>query len=213
MNMHFPGPRPATLLVADGHPLILAGLAALVAAEPAFTLAGQALDAHQALEQYARLRPDLMLIDPCLPGGGIEAIGKVRALDPQARIVVLAAQDGVEDVHRALVAGAGGYLPKQSGFEQILHCLHQVAAHGRYLPPELAKKLAGRIQGNALSPRELEILAFLSDGKSNKVIAREAGIGVGTVKYHVNNILSKLNVSCRTEAACVALRRGLIHSY
>jgi DNA-binding NarL/FixJ family response regulator len=92
-----------------------------------------------------------------------------------------------------------------------VHCIRQVAANGNYLPPALAAKLANRIGDDQLSPRELDILIHLSTGKSNKLIARAAGIGVGTVKFHVNNILSKLNVSCRTEAASVALKRGLIH--
>jgi DNA-binding NarL/FixJ family response regulator len=203
-----------SLLVADDHPLIRSGLAALVATEPSLALLGQAVDAVDVVEQYARLRPDVALLDLNMPrGGGLEAIAGIRALEPQARIVILTAYDGEDDVQRALAAGAGGYLVKHGGFEEILHCVREVAAGRSYLPPALARKLAGRIGANQLSRRELEILAHLSAGKSNKLIARAAGIGVGTVKYHVNNILSKLNVSCRTEAACVALRRGLVHPY
>jgi DNA-binding NarL/FixJ family response regulator len=91
--------------------------------------------------------------------------------------------------------------------------MRQVANNRRYLAPQLAEKLARRIHTSALSRRELDILAHLSIGKSNKVIARDAGIGLGTVKYHVNNILSKLNVTCRTEAAHVGRERGLLHAY
>jgi DNA-binding NarL/FixJ family response regulator len=153
-----------------------------------------------------------VLIDLNMPGGsGIDAIAGIRALDPRARIVVLSAHEGEEDVFRAMAGGASAYLLKQSGSGQVLQCLRRVLEHGSFMPPALADKLAARNAGDALSRRELEILAYLSTGKSNKVIARSAGIGVGTVKYHVNNILSKLNVSCRTEAACVALQRGLIH--
>lgn len=203
-----------SVLIADDHPLILDGLAALIESEPGFALAGRATDGVQALERYAALRPDVMLIDLNMPGGsGIEAIARIRALDPRARIVVLSAYEGEEDVFRAMDSGASAYLLKQSGSEQVLECLRRVIEHGRFMPPALAVKLASRVAGDALSRRELEILAYLSTGKSNKMIARVAGIGVGTVKYHVNNILSKLNVSCRTEAACVAMQRGLIHPY
>jgi len=207
-------PRPITVLIADDHPLILAGLAALIRAEPALQLVGEASDAVAAVEQYLRLRPDIMLVDLNMPGGGgVEAIRKIRALVPDARIVILTTYDGDEDVHRGLLAGASAYLLKQSGLDEVLLCVRQVAANRRYLAPGLAEKLAGRVNANRLSRRELEILAHLSAGMSNKMIARTENIGVGTVKYHVNNILSKLNVSCRTEAACVAARRGLIHSY
>lgn len=206
--------RPITLLIADDHPLILAGLAALIRAEPGLQLAGEAADAPAAVAQYMRLRPDVMLIDLNMPGGGgIDAIRQVRALVPDARIVILTAYDGDEDVHRGLQAGASAYLLKQSGLDEVLQCVRLVAANRRYLAPGLAEKLAQRVDANRLSPRELEILAHLAAGMSNKVIARTENIGVGTVKYHVNNILSKLNVSCRTEAACVAARRGLIHTY
>jgi DNA-binding NarL/FixJ family response regulator len=206
--------RPITLLIADDHPLILAGLAALIRGEPGLQLVGQASDAIDAVDHYLRLRPDVMLVDLNMPGGGgIEAIRKIRALVPDARIVILTTYDGDEDVHRGLLAGAGAYLLKQSGPEEVLNCVRHVAANRRYLAPGLAEKLAERVDANRLSRRELEILAHLSAGMSNKMIARTENIGVGTVKYHVNNILSKLNVSCRTEAACVAARRGLIHAY
>jgi DNA-binding NarL/FixJ family response regulator len=216
MSMYPPpdAAHPITLLIADDHPLILAGLAALIRAEPGLQLAGEAADAPTAVAQYMRLRPDVMLIDLNMPGGGgIDTIRQVRALVPDARIVILTAYDGDEDVHRGLQAGASAYLLKQSGLDEVLQCVRLVAANRRYLAPGLAEKLAQRVDANRLSPRELEILAHLAAGMSNKVIARTENIGVGTVKYHVNNILSKLNVSCRTEAACVAARRGLIHTY
>jgi DNA-binding NarL/FixJ family response regulator len=202
-----------SLVIADDHPLILAGMAALIQAEPGLLLLGQAVDADGAVAQYERLRPDVLLVDLNMPGGGLDAIARVRARHPQARIVILTTFDGDEDVHRGLEAGAAAYLLKHSGFEDIVLCLRQVLRHGRYLPSPLAHKLAGRIHASALSARELDILAHLSAGKSNKVIARDAGIGVGTVKYHINNILSKLNVASRTEAACVARQRGLLHPY
>jgi len=204
---------PITLVIADDHPLILAGLASLFESETGFRLLGQGMNAAQAVELYDRLRPDLMLVDLNMPGGGLEAVAATRRMHPDAKVVVLSSYEGDEVVHRAIQAGAAAYLLKQAGFDEILHCLRQVFHNRRYLPPQLAEKLAQRIHSSPLSRRELDILAHLSVGKSNKLIARDAGIGVGTVKYHVNNILSKLNVSCRTEAACVAQQRGLLHAF
>jgi DNA-binding NarL/FixJ family response regulator len=204
---------PISLVIADDHPLILAGLASLIESEPDLALLGQGTSAAEAVALYERLRPDVMLVDLNMPGGGLEAIIATRRMHPDARIVMLTSYEGDENVHRALQAGAAGYLLKQAGFEEILHCVRQVVEHRRYLPPLLADKLALRIHTSPLSRRELDILAHLSAGKSNKLIARDAGIGVGTVKYHVNNILSKLNVSCRTEAASVAQQRGLLQAF
>lgn len=203
-----------SLLAVDDHPLILAGIAALVGGEPSLALVGTAGNGIDAVTEYERLRPDLVLIDLHMPEcGGVAVIERIRAIDANAKIIILTTRDGEEDVYRGLLAGASAYLLKTAGFEQLLYCIGQVAASRKYLPPELAAKLASRIGANQLSARELEILAHLSSGKSNKIIARAAGIGVGTVKYHVNNILSKLNVSCRTEAASVAAKRGLVHSF
>lgn len=202
-----------SLVIADDHPLILAGLASLIDAEPGLRLLGQGASAAEAVALYERLLPDVMLVDLNMPGGGLEAIVATRRTHPDAKIVMLTSYEGDENVHRALQAGAAGYLLKQAGFEEILRCVRQVADQRRYLPALLAEKLAQRIHTSPLSRRELDILAHLSAGKSNKLIARDAGIGVGTVKYHVNNILSKLGVSCRTEAACVAQQRGLLQAF
>jgi DNA-binding NarL/FixJ family response regulator len=204
---------PISLVIADDHPLILAGLASLIESEPDLALLGQGASAAEAVALYERLRPDVMLVDLNMPGGGLEAIIATRRMHPDARIVMLTSYEGDENVHRALQAGAAGYLLKQAGFEEIVRCVRQVVEHRRYLPALLADKLALRIHTSPLSRRELDILAHLSAGKSNKLIARDAGIGVGTVKYHVNNILSKLNVSCRTEAASVAQQRGLLQAF
>jgi DNA-binding NarL/FixJ family response regulator len=202
-----------SLVIADDHPLILAGITALIEDDPVLQLLGQAIDADGAVEQYLRLQPDVLLIDLNMPGGGLAAIARIRTLHPEAKIVILTTYEGDEDVHRGLRAGASAYLLKHSDFDEIAHCVRQVMVQRRYLPPRLAEKLASRIDANSLSQRELDILAHLSAGKSNKLIARDAGIGVGTVKFHVNNILSKLNVSCRTEAASVARQRGLLYPF
>lgn len=201
---------PVSLLIADDHPLILAGLASL----PGLRLLGQAGTGRAAVELYRQLRPDVVLMDLNMPEmHGVEAIERICAEDAQAKIVILTTYQGEDSVHRALRAGARGYLLKDSGFLQLTQCIGQVAAGRHYLPPELAAQQAGRIEANRLSKREHDILLHLSAGMSNKMIARSAGIEVGTVKFHVNNILTKLNVSSRTEAATVAARRGLLGAF
>ena len=200
-----------SILIADDHPLILAGLAALIASMPEFRLAAQAADGAQAVELYRQHRPDVVIMDLSMPQmHGVDAIGHIRAFDADARIVILTTYQGDEDVHRGLRAGAMAYLLKDSGSELLATCIKTVAAGRKFLPAEVAGKLAERTATTRLSRRELEILAHLATGKSNKMIARSAEIEVGTVKFHVNNILAKLNVASRTEAATVAARRGLL---
>lgn len=205
---------PATVVIADDHPLILAGMAALIGSESSLTLLGQAADGNQAADMHERLRPDLLLIDLNMPEcGGIDAIARIRARAPDAKIIILTSYEGDEDVHRGMQAGASAYVLKDAPFDDLLECMRRVLAGRKYLAPDMAAKLAGRVHGNTLSAREQEILHHLATGKSNKVIARAAGIGVGTVKSHINSILSKLNVASRTEAAMVASRRGLVHLF
>ena len=200
-----------TIVIADDHPLIRAGMASLLQSEGSFMLLGQAEDGAQAVELYARLRPAVLLMDMGMPGcDGVEATLRIRRQHPDARIVIFSAHEGDEVVHRAMQAGASGYLLKNAPFAALLDCIASVLAGRKYLAPGLSAKLAGRVHGSELSTREQEILAHLATGMSNKLIARVAGIGVGTVKFHINNILSKLDAVSRTEAVMVASRRGMV---
>ena len=200
-----------TIVIADDHPLIRAGMASLLQSEGSFMLLGQAEDGAQAVELYDRLRPAVLLMDVSMPGcDGVEATLRIRRQHPDARIVIFSAHEGDEVVHRAMQAGASGYLLKNAPFAALLDCIASVLAGRKYLAPGLSAKLAGRVHGSDLSTREQEILAHLATGMSNKLIARVAGIGVGTVKFHINNILSKLDAVSRTEAVMVASRRGMV---
>lgn len=200
-----------TIVIADDHPLIRAGMASLLQSEGSFMLLGQAEDGAQAVALYDRLRPAVLLMDVSMPGcDGVEATLRIRRQHPDARIVILSAHEGDEVVHRAMQAGASGYLLKNAPFAALLDCIASVLAGRKYLAPGLSAKLAGRVHGSDLSTREQEILAHLATGMSNKLIARVAGIGVGTVKFHINNILSKLDAVSRTEAVMVASRRGMV---
>jgi two-component system NarL family response regulator len=194
-----------SILIADDHPLIVAGLDSLILATPDFRRVAHATTSPQTLALYRQHRPDVVIMDLC-----VDTIEQLRQYDANANIIVLTACKGEEDVYRGLHAGARAYLLKDCEFEQLTACVRAVAAGQKFLPPDVARKLAERQCATRLSKREMEILAHLATGKSNKLIARSAAIEVGTVKFHVNNILSKLNVASRTEAATVAARRGLL---
>lgn len=202
---------PISILIADDHPLILAGLSTLLGAMAEFRVVAQAADGLEAVALYRQHRPDVVIMDLGMPRlNGVDAIEQIRAEDASASIVILTTRQGDEDVYRGLRAGAKAYLLKDGATEQLVDCLRTVASGQQYLPAAVASKLAERKAGSQLSRRELDILAHLATGKSNKMIARSADIEVGTVKFHVNNILAKLNVASRTEAATVAARRGLL---
>ena len=202
----------ASIVIADVHPLIRAGMASLIESEDNFKLLGQASSGSQAVEMCERLQPDLLLIDLNMPDcDGIEAIGRISARRPDAKIIILSGHEREEDADRGMRAGASAYMLKSAPLDDLMACIHTVLSGKKYMMPELALKLASRIHGNQLTPRERDILGHLATGMSNKVIARAAGIGVGTVKFHVKSIMAKLDVCTRTEAAMVAAKRGLVN--
>jgi DNA-binding NarL/FixJ family response regulator len=203
---------PHRVLIADDHPIVRMGLAGMVAAQSGLSLVGQADSGEAAVQQYRQLRPDLVLMDLRMPGlDGVAAIEAIRGLDAAARIIILTTFDGEEDIYRGLRAGAKAYLLKDAPHEQITECIQAVMRGQRYLPGPIALKLADRLEGDALSRREQEVLRQMATGKSNKEIARETGITEGTVKFHVTAVMAKLSVKSRTEAVAVAVRRRLIH--
>lgn len=204
-------PAPHRVLIADDHPIVRMGLAGMVASQPGLCLVGQADSGEAAVQQYRQLRPDLVLMDLRMPGlDGVAAIESIRELDAAARIVILTTFDGEEDIYRGLRAGAKAYLLKDAPHEQITDCIQAVMRGQRYLPGPIALKLADRLEGDALSRREQEVLRQMATGKSNKEIARVTGITEGTVKFHVTAVMAKLSVKSRTEAVAVAVRRRLI---
>jgi DNA-binding NarL/FixJ family response regulator len=152
-------------------------------------------------------------MDLRLPGklGGVEAIAAIRAKSPNARFIVVTTYDGDEDIHRALEAGARGYVIKGMPYQTLVDALQKVHAGGRFLPPPVARALASRPPHSQLSSRELEVLHLLVSGNSNKDIANLLGITEATVKSHVSTILMRLDVEDRTQAVVAALQRGLVH--
>ena len=203
---------PIRVLTADDHPLVRAGLAAVVGAEPDMELVGEAATGHDAVALYRDRRPDVVLMDLRMPGmDGLAATRAILSEFPAARIVVLTTYDGDEDIHRALEAGARGYLLKDMLRTAVINTIRAVHRGQKVIPPEIAARLAEFVPRIRLSERELEVLALAAKGLSNKEIARVLGRAEETVKVHLKNIFDKLGVEDRTEAVTTALQRGILH--
>lgn len=204
---------PITLLIVDDHPVVRDGLVAILhQGEPDLEVVGEAGDGREAVTAWRTLKPTVTIMDLQLPGqSGVEAIIAIRREDPEARVLVLTTFDGDADIQRALEAGARGYLLKSVRRTTLIEAVRAVASGQRYLPPATAARLVEAMEAERLTPRELDVLRLLALGQRNREIAENLGLAEPTVKIHVNNLLRKLQVKDRTEAAVVALRRGLIH--
>jgi DNA-binding NarL/FixJ family response regulator len=200
------------IMVVDDHPLMRVGVASIVNARADMTVVAQTGTGEEAVPLFQKYRPDVTLMDLRLSGmSGVDAIRCIRATHPGARFVVLTTYEGDADIHRALEAGAQGYLIKGMPYQTLVEALQRVHKGGRFLPPPVARALASRLPDSDLSAREQEVLRLLASGKSNRDIASILGITEATVKSHVSAILLRLNVSDRTEAVITALHRGLVH--
>jgi two-component system NarL family response regulator len=175
------------------------------------TVVAQAPNGAEAVELWRSHGPDIALLDLRMPVlDGVGAIGRIRAEDPKARILILTTYDGDEDIYRGMRAGAKAYLLKDTPREELLQCIRAVYSGESYIPPAVAAKLASQVSGERLTTREMEILALIARGRSNKAIARELDISEGTVKTHVKSILQKLEAISRTEAVSIGAKRGLV---
>jgi DNA-binding NarL/FixJ family response regulator len=201
------------VMVVDDHPLMRVGITAIINARPDMTVVAQAETGEEAVKLFQQHRPDVTLMDLRLPGklGGVEAIAAVRSGHPHARFIVVTTYEGDADIHRALEAGAQGYVIKGMPYQTLVEALQKVHAGRRFVPLPVERALASRLPDSDLSSREMEVLHLLMSGKKNKEIANMLGITEATVKSHVSAILMRLNVNDRTEAVVTALRRGLVH--
>ncbi|HEX4426181.1 MAG TPA: response regulator transcription factor [Terriglobales bacterium] len=201
------------VMVVDDHPLMRVGITAIINARPDMTVVAQAETGEEAVKLFQQHRPDVTLMDLRLPGklGGVEAIAAVRSSHPHARFIVVTTYEGDADIHRALEAGAQGYVIKGMPYQTLVEALQKVHAGRRFVPLPVERALASRLPDSDLSSREMEVLQLLMNGKKNKEIANMLGITEATVKSHVSAILMRLNVNDRTEAVVTALRRGLVH--
>jgi len=199
------------VLVVDDHPLIRVALRTKIEAEPDLELAGEAGSGPAAVAAFETHRPDVVLLDLRLPGmDGPEVIAAIRKIDPQAKVIVVTTYDGDEDVFRAVQAGARGYLLKGTFAEGILEAVRTVHAGRRLIAPEVADRLAARVGSPALTAREVAVLELVTKAMSNKEIGAVLCVSEATVKFHLKNIYAKLGVGDRTEAALVAVQRGII---
>jgi len=172
----------------------------------------EAADGAQAIELFGRCRPDLALLDMRMPlKNGIQTAKEIRSQFPSARIIMLTAFDGDEDIHKALEAGAQGYVFKNSSGEKLIPALRAVVSGQRWIPKEVASRLASRRAFEDLTSREVQVLKELAKGLANKEIADILNITEYTVKDHLKNILGKLRAADRTEAVTTAIQRGIIH--
>jgi two-component system NarL family response regulator len=204
-------PTRIRVLLADDHPVVRGGLAAMVGQQPVMAVVAEAGTGEEAVRLFAEYRPDVTLLDLRMPGlDGADALDRILTLDPAARVVILTTFDGEEDVGRALKAGAKGYLLKDAEPGELLGCIRTAHAGKTCVAPAVAARLADRLREPPLTARELDVLRLLAAGKANKEIAAALFITEATVKAHVANVYGKLGVQSRTEAVNAAVKRGLV---
>jgi DNA-binding NarL/FixJ family response regulator len=199
------------VICVDDHPVVQAGLVAILSAQSEIEVVATASSAEQGIELVRQHRPDVTLMDLKLTGmGGAEAVEVIRREFPKAKLIVLTTFEGEEDIYRALQAGAATYLLKDSIADELVRAVKEVHSGGRPIPKEIAARLAERITQPSLTPREVSVLRLVAKGHRNKEIAGDLGISEETVQVHVKSILLKLGVHDRTAAVTTALRRGIL---
>jgi two-component system NarL family response regulator len=204
--------EPIRILVAEDHLVARVGVSTIVNMQPDMTVVAEASNGHQAVEMFRKHQPDVTLLDLRMPGmGGVEAATAIHAESPGARMVALTTYGGDEDIRRALAAGVQAYLTKDVLHDELLKAIRAVYAGQTYLPAAVAASLAAQLPRPDLSAREVQVLQLIVRGLANKQIAYTLSIAEHTVKNHVKNILSKLGVQDRTQAATAAIQRGIIH--
>ena len=202
---------PIRVMTVDDHPLMREGIGALLAAHDGMELVGEAADGAAAVEAFAALRPDVVLMDLQMPElDGASAIARIVAQAPDARVLVLTTYRGDAQARRAFAAGASGYLLKNAIRRELVEAIRQVHAGRRYLPADVAAELGQYALQDELSARELDVLRRLAQGGSNRDIGTELGLSEDTVKTHMKAILSKLQAADRTQAVVIAIRRGIV---
>jgi two-component system NarL family response regulator len=206
-----PSSKPIRILVVDDHFMVRMGLSASLNVEPDMDVVAEAANGETALATYRQHQPSLVIMDVRLPGtSGAEATAAIVQDFPDARVLMLSTHSGEEEVFRSLQAGARGYILKSAMREELLRAIREVSQGRRYLDPTVAPLLAARMSHRSLTVRELEVLRMVAKGLGNKEIAAVLSIAEATVKLHVSHVLEKLGVKDRTEAATVALQRGII---
>jgi len=202
---------PIRILTVDDHPLIRAGIAAIINLQPDMELVATAASGREAIQDFRKHKPDVTLMDLRLPDlSGIDTLIAIRAEFPWARIIILTTFNGDIDIQRALKAGAYGYMLKSTRGNELVEAVQKVYSGTKNVPPEVAAHLADNMSNEAISEREIEVLRYLPGGNRNRDIAERLFISEETVKSHVKHIMEKLGANDRTQAMSIAVRRGLI---
>jgi two-component system, NarL family, response regulator len=203
--------RKIRVVLADDHPVVRDGLAAMINQQPDMSVVAEAGDGEEAIAHFNAHQPDVMVLDLRMPRrDGVSVVQEVLERDPKARLLIMTTYDGDEDIFRCLSQGAKGYLLKDAPRQEILSAIRAVSEDRPYTSSSIAAKALQRMGRPSLTGREVGVLQLLAEGRSNKDIARQLGIGEGTAKTHVKSILTKLDAISRTEAVAVAHKRGLI---
>ena len=206
-----PKPAKIRIMLVDDHIVMRMGLATAAGGEPDMEIVAEAENGLEAIQAYVVHRPDVVVLDLRMPKkNGIETIHQLRAEFGSVRVLVFSNYAAGDEVFQAFKAGACGFVTKEMSLERLLEAIRCVHAGEQYIPPEISMRMNGRVLSN-LSTRELEVLALVAKGLSNKEIGASLNIVEGTIKVHLKNILAKLNVSDRTQAILVAVKRGIIH--
>ncbi len=205
------------ILLADDHPVVREGLAAILETQPDFEVIGQANDGAEAVDMASALRPDVVMLDLAMPRmDGVDALRAMRAEQPDLKALVFTASQTDDRIVGAIQAGAQGYLLKGAAREELFNAVRVIARGGSLLSPEIATRLMERMSNpqspttETLTHREQEVLQLLARGLQNKEIAAQLGIRERTAKFHVSTILSKLHATNRVEAVRTAVQEGLI---
>ena len=202
---------PIRIFSVDDHPLLREGIAALVNNQPDMVIAGEAATGAEALQLFKKLQPDVTLLDLRLPDtNGIDILIAIRTEFPEARIIMLTTFEGDVEIHRALQAGARGYLLKNMPPSELLEVIRQVHAGKKRIPPAIASQLAEHMSDETLTDREVEVLRAVAGGNKNRDIANKLFISEVTVKVHIKHIMEKLGAADRTQAVTIGVRRGII---
>jgi DNA-binding NarL/FixJ family response regulator len=199
------------ILSVDDHPLLREGIGTIINSQADMLLVAAAATGKEGIQKYRELQPDVTLMDLRLPDlSGIDAMIAIRTEFAEARIIMLTTFEGDVEIHRALEAGARGYLLKSMPPKELVDVIRQVHAGKKRVPPEVAAHLAEHLSDEALTPREIDVLRHVSGGKRNRDIAERLFISEETVKVHIKHIMEKLGAADRTQAIAIAVRRGII---
>ncbi|MDQ2840387.1 MAG: response regulator transcription factor [Acidobacteriota bacterium] len=204
--------KPIHILVVDDHFMVRMGLSASLNVEPDMQVVAEISTGEAAIDAYREHLPKVVIMDERLPGmSGTQTTTAILKEFPDARILMLSTHSSEEEVYQALQAGARGYVLKSAVREELLLAIRDVHAGKRHVDPVVAQSLAERMTHAALTTRELEVLRMVVKGLSNKEIGAQLHVAEATVKQHVSHLFQKLNVNDRTQAATVALQRGIVH--